>query len=148
MLAWEWRRLARWEIAAIALWAVVFVAMSPRFENHPLSAPVMAAAAFAVLQMKNLRVPKAITIVGLVSYSFYLLHQNIGYVLIRSIDGSIEFRIIATIAIVFAMAVTLYYTVERRWERVVQQFTERWLNAGARRIGVSSRTVTQGIRAW
>ena len=108
----------------------------------------MALAAFIVLQMKSLRVPKAITIIGLVSYSFYLLHQNIGYVLIRSLDGPIEFRIFATIAIVFAMAVALYYAVERRWERIVQKNVERWLSAGTRRIGVSQRTVTQGIRAW
>jgi len=148
LLAWEWRRLPRLEVAAIAFWAIVFVMMSPRFTHHPATAPLMALAAFIVLQLKSLRVPKAITMIGLVSYSFYLLHQNIGYVLIRSLDGPIEFRIFATIAIVFAMAVALYYAVERRWERIVQKNVERWLSAGTRRIGVSQRTVTQGIRAW
>jgi peptidoglycan/LPS O-acetylase OafA/YrhL len=132
LLAWEWRRLTRPEAAAIGMAALPLATMSPRFVDYPLAAMAIAVAAFLVLQLKQLRVAKPITLVGLVSYSFYLLHQNIGYVLIRNLDGPIEFRVLAAVAIVFAMAVAMYLLVERRWERAVRQHAEHLLTSGAK----------------
>lgn len=129
LLAWERRRLPYLETLAVAGCAVALSLTSARFTDFPWTAPIMGVLAFVVLQLKFLKVPGPITIIGLVSYSFYLLHQNIGYVLIRALPFSIEFRIAAATAIVLAMAFALYFTVERRWERRLQQIFERILGA-------------------
>jgi peptidoglycan/LPS O-acetylase OafA/YrhL len=114
---------------------------------------MIAAAGFAVLRMSWLKVPKAITFIGLISYSMYLLHQNIGYVFIRALPFGIEFRLAATFVIIAALAALLYWAVERRWERMVQRHSESLLALGRRSLRLPPRPILKPslpdeMRAW
>ncbi len=153
ILAWEWTRLSRSRALAIALCTCVLLSISPRFSDAPALGPMIAAAGFAVLRMSWLKVPKAITFIGLISYSMYLLHQNIGYVFIRALPFGIEFRLAATFVIIAALAALLYWAVERRWERMVQRHSESLLALGRRSLRLPPRPILKPslpdeMRAW
>jgi peptidoglycan/LPS O-acetylase OafA/YrhL len=153
ILAWEWTRLDRTQGYAMALITCVLLCISPRFSDAPVLGLMIGAAAFAVLRMSWLKVPKAITFIGLISYSLYLLHQNIGYVLIRALPFGIDFRLAAAFLIVTALAAFLYWAVERRWERAVQRHGESLLALGRRSLHLPPRPILKPslpdeMRAW
>jgi peptidoglycan/LPS O-acetylase OafA/YrhL len=58
----------------------------------------------------------ALVFLGTVSYPLYLLHQNIGYVVIRSLTAhgtAFPLAMLAAVALAFALAATVTYGVER-----------------------------------
>lgn len=153
ILAWEWTRLERPQALAMALITCILLFITPRFDDTPGFGLLLGAGAFAVLRMSWLKVPKAITFIGLISYSMYLLHQNIGYILIRELPFGIEFRLAAASLIITALAALLYWAVERRWERAVQRHSELLLGAGRRSLRLPPRPILKPslpdeMRAW
>lgn len=84
-----------------------------------ITAIVFAATQFPIPWLGN----KAFVFLGTVSYSFYLIHQNVGYVLIRfgyahGINGNLS--IVGAILLTFTLACALNFSVERpanRWLR-------------------------------
>jgi peptidoglycan/LPS O-acetylase OafA/YrhL len=153
ILAWEWTRLDRSQGCSMALITCILLFISPRFSDGPALGPIIGAGAFAVLRMSWLQIPKAITFVGLISYSLYLLHENIGYALIRALPFGIDFRLAAAFLIVTALAAFLYWAVERRWERMVQRHSESLLALGRRSLHLPPRPILKPslpdeMRAW
>lgn len=153
LLAWEWPRLSSAHRFWIGAATCLLLLATPRFDDYPGGGLLIGAAAFVVLRMDWLRVPKAITFVGLVSYSLYLLHQNIGYVIIRALPFGIELRIAIACFATLAFAAILYWTVERRWERLVQRHAEQFLARCRNSVRLQKRpifhpTLEEEMRAW
>jgi peptidoglycan/LPS O-acetylase OafA/YrhL len=153
ILAWEWTRLKTPQALSIALLAGGLILIDPRFNDGPLIGLFIAAGGFAILRMSWLKVPRPITFVGLVSYSLYLLHQNIGYLLIRAMPFGMTFRLIATCLIVIGLAAILYWGVERRWERLVQRRSEWLIGACRQSLRLPRRPILKPsfqdeMRAW
>ncbi|HET8750285.1 MAG TPA: acyltransferase [Sphingomicrobium sp.] len=153
ILAWEWPRLHRPHAFALAACTCILLLITPRFDDAWLLGLFLGIGAFVILRMSWLKVPKAITFIGLISYSMYLLHQNIGYILIRGLPFGIEFRLAAAFLIVASLAALLYWAVERRWERAVQRHSELLLGAGRRSLRLPPRPILKPslpdeMRAW
>lgn len=80
-------------------------------------AAVILLAGMAIIASRRLPVFSMLWPVGLVSYSWYLLHQNIGLLIIRALTGAGYGDAIAIGAAVlgtFALSVMLYFTFENR----------------------------------
>lgn len=80
-----------------------------------------------VLGWKTMRVPSAILFVGFVSYPLYLLHNNVGIVVIREtaqLIPSAHGRIALAIAISLALAAFLSFTIEHRFRKRLERFLE------------------------
>ncbi|MGZ2412023.1 peptidoglycan/LPS O-acetylase OafA/YrhL [Sphingomonas sp. F9_3S_D5_B_2] len=153
LLAWECRRIGTGPTILIASGGCFVQYISGRFADGPALGPIMALGGLLVLQMRWLRVPRPITYVGLVSYSLYLLHQNIGYLLIRTLPFGIHFRLLAAFLIVLALAGLMYAFVERRWERLMQRRIELLLSGGRQvaripRRSISHPSLSEEMRAW
>ena len=153
ILAWEWKRLEKPHALMIAALTAMFLFIDPRFSDGPLFGVLLAAGGFAVLRMGRLKVPRPITFVGLISYSLYLLHQNLGYVLIRALPFGITFRLIASCLIVIALGAISYFAVERRWERIVQRHSQLLIGACRRGLRLPHRPIlkpslSNEMRAW
>jgi peptidoglycan/LPS O-acetylase OafA/YrhL len=61
-------------------------------------------------------VQRPLVFLGAISYSLYLLHQNIGYVLLRGLyahGAPVPLALLATIAVIMALAAGLHFAVER-----------------------------------
>lgn len=153
ILAWEWTRLNRSHAYAIGILTGALLLMDPRFEDGHVFGVLLGAGAFAVLRMGRLKVPRPITFVGLVSYSLYLLHQNIGLLLIRAMPFGMTFRVIITCLIVIGLAALMYWGVERRWEKLVQRRSELLIGACRRSLRLPPRPILKPslpdeMRAW
>lgn len=120
LVAWESR--AGWEpkLVAAATIALVSLGVSPRFGGEPLLGSGIGVLVFLTLKGDNIRIPRFISYVGLISYSLYLFHQNIGLVIIRQTSEfgfSFGFRIFLACCITTALAVITFETIELRWRR-------------------------------
>jgi peptidoglycan/LPS O-acetylase OafA/YrhL len=127
--------------------------VSARVDEVPIIGLIIGAYGFAVLRMPWVKMPRWITFVGLISYSLYLLHQNIGYVLLRALPLPIEIRLPVVVAILIGLAALSYWAVERRWERATQRLAERALGLGRRSLRLPNRTIRhptleEEMRAW
>lgn len=121
-----------WTIGTLAAAAlgIALIASSSRFAGHQWIGVAIALFALAVFRMTWLRLPRAITFVGLVSYSLYLVHQNIGLSIIRALADSVpsyELRMLIATLAVFGIASAIYVTVELRWGRPLARLLERML---------------------
>jgi peptidoglycan/LPS O-acetylase OafA/YrhL len=77
-----------------------------------------------VLDWKTLRVPAPIIYTGFISYPLYLLHNNIGLVVIRETAQAIpsEYgRIALAIAVSLLLASFVSFTVEHRFRRWLER---------------------------
>ena len=84
-----------------------------------------------VLDWKTLWVPSPIVFVGFISYPLYLIHQNVGIVIIRQTAWDIpsEYgRIALAIAIVIALAALVSFTVEHRFRKMLERPIEAILS--------------------
>jgi peptidoglycan/LPS O-acetylase OafA/YrhL len=153
LLAWEWPRLKRPYALGVGVGTCLLLLISPRFAELAGIGVLVSGAGFLILRMRWLRIPRPITFIGLVSYSLYLLHQNLGYVIIRSLPGDVSLRILAAFLVVLASAALLYWAVERRWEQLVRQRAEHLIELGRRSLRLPHRriahpTITESVRTW
>ena len=77
MLAYEAPKLSKMSVALLCILSIGLVGSSPRFTEARRIGIGIAVLGYLVLQMRWLKVPKPITYVGLVSYSLYLIHDNL-----------------------------------------------------------------------
>lgn len=130
VIAYEWRSLPANRRYLLLLANMVLFLGSPRLEGAPFYATLVLGFGFCVLQMNQLRLPRALTFIGLVSYPLYLVHQNIGLVIIRELYSVIAapwLRVGLASALVLGLAVVLHYAVETRWQRSLTAQIERVL---------------------
>lgn len=130
LLAYEWRRLPIWNIVAVAFVIIVTTATSDRYAGQELDALLVLAFTFAVLQLRELRVPRPLIFIGLISYPLYLVHQNIGLIVIRglaeALPGMLPRQLIAFL-VVLLIAAAIHYSVESRWQRPLTKKIEETL---------------------
>lgn len=83
----------------------------------------LAALGMIGVQMRNVRIWRPITFIGLISYPLYLLHQNIGVAIIRSLAPWIPdplTRIILVTSTLIALAWLVSWSVEHRFRRRIE----------------------------
>jgi peptidoglycan/LPS O-acetylase OafA/YrhL len=154
LLAWEWPNLPNIERLPLAGAAIGLLILCDRFTGAQVLGPLIALFAFVVLRWTSLRMPREIAYVGLISYSLYLLHQNIGYVVIRALAPlPIETRLAVTVALLLAAASLSYHFVERRFEKAVLRWSEATLGRCRHALRIPYRdipaaAVDREIRAW
>lgn len=61
---------------------------------------------------------------GTISYSLYLLHQNIGYIIIRNIEG---YGFSSNIAIIFALMLSLL--MAHAAQKLIERPTQKWIKS-------------------
>lgn len=146
LIAWRWPQItSRWHALSYGALAVGLCAASSRFVGQAWLGGVIALAAFAALRAQWMRLPKAITAIGLVSYSLYIVHQNIGLIVIRETARWIpafEARMALAFAVVMALAIALYSQVETRWQKSLASIISAALTTALsplnrRRFGIS-----------
>lgn len=72
---------------------------------------------------------------GAMSYPLYLLHQNLGYMLLRALYARhvpTELGILVALILVVALAAGVHYGVERPMQTLTRGWRRRWLGAGQR----------------
>lgn len=120
LIAYESRERLSARMIAPVLLAITLLLVTPRYKDHLWLGLAIAAFASLVFRLERLRLPRAITFIGLISYSLYLVHQFIGLVIIRELAPAIPALlpriVIATLAVT-ALAAAMFYTVELRWQK-------------------------------
>ncbi len=140
MLLYRWQSTPHWlKLLAVVVFAGAschafgrnWVEYALLFALFPLSK--------IVLDWKSLWIPRPIVFVGFISYPLYLVHNNIGIVLIRQTAWDIpsEYaRIALAIALSLLLAAIISFTVEHRFRKAVERPIE-WFFALI--IGLPSR---------
>src|SRR5205085_1204295 len=88
---------------------------------------------FVILQLSWLKIPSLIVRVGLISYPLYVVHQNIGIIIIRELAPlvhPIAARIAIAIGFVLVLAQDLHNMVETRWQKSLAE----WLGCQLRHL--------------
>ena len=77
----------------------------------------------------NLGQAKWLGVVGSITYHLYLLHHNIGYVILQRLAGHVNrYLLLASLLGLFlGLAWLLHLMVERRYSKVLSQQLQRWL---------------------
>jgi peptidoglycan/LPS O-acetylase OafA/YrhL len=135
LLAYESSKVRKSLLAILLLLSLLLVGLSPRFAEAPWLGVAIAIFGYSALQMNWLRVPKPITYVGLVSYPLYLIHDNLGLILIRSLDVlDMSSRIIITVLASIALAAAINRTVEIRWQKPLASFFQSLIDGAWGRL--------------
>lgn len=148
LIAYEYRGKVTPGAIFASIVAIALLFVSPRYATLPWLGIAIAAGAVLAFRVTGVRLPRAVTFIGLISYSLYLVHQFIGMVIIRELAPAIPSlwpRIaIATITVTL-LAAGMFYTVELRWQKrlakVIEPIIERaigWLpraHRSLRRVG-------------
>ncbi|MDB5679729.1 acyltransferase [Sphingomonas bacterium] len=123
-----------------AVVALALLPTSPRYAGVIWLGPLIAVFAAIVFRLTWLRLPRAVTLIGLTSYSLYLVHQYVGLVIIRELAPvfpALFPRILIATAMTVALAIAMFYTIELRWQKSLAALIEP-IVAGA--IGWLPRT--------
>ncbi len=131
MLIYRWQSTPHWlKLLAIAVFAGAcysfgrdWVEFAILFALFPLSK--------LVLDWKSLWVPAPIVFIGFISYPLYLVHNNIGIVLIRQSAWDIpsEYtRIMLAIMLSLLLATIISLTVEHRFRKALERSIERFFS--------------------
>ena len=137
IIAFEWPRLSQRirttlvPVAAVLLWS------TPRSSDIEMIMLVTMAVSFCILRMPQLRFPKPVIFVGMFSYSLYLVHQNIGLVVIRELSTmipSFTLRVFVAVVTTSLLATLMYQLVETRWQRPLTVFLDRILSRTLRPV--------------
>ncbi|MBW8842453.1 MAG: acyltransferase [Sphingomonadales bacterium] len=120
LIAYEFRGRPTLGVIIASVVAIALLFASPRYASLPWLGIAIAGGAFLAFRMTWLRLPRAITFIGLISYSLYLVHQFIGMVIIRELAPAIPAlwpRIIIATAAVILLATGMFYAIELRWQK-------------------------------
>lgn len=131
ILAFEWPRLSRRSRTALIPVTALLLWSTPRSSDIETIMLATMAFSFCILRMPQLRFPKVVIFVGMFSYSLYLVHQNIGLMVIRELAPMIHsftLRVFVAIVITALLATLLYQLVETRWQRPLSIFLDRFLS--------------------
>ena len=128
IMAFEWPRLSLQSRAILVPVTALLLWSTPRSTDVEMIMLALMAFSFCILRMPQLRFPKAVIFVGMFSYSLYLLHQNIGLVVIRELAPMIPnlaLRVFLAMLVTVLLATLLYRLVETRWQRPLTAFLDR-----------------------
>jgi peptidoglycan/LPS O-acetylase OafA/YrhL len=154
ILAWEWDRLSKAERWPLAMVTIFLFMASPRFAGMVMVGPAIGLFGFAVLRWKSLKLPKGVTYIGLISYSLYLLHQFVGYAIIRNLAPlPIELRLAITFVAIVGASALSYHLIERGFEKWAIRHIEPLLGRCRHVLRIPYReiphaTLEAQIRAW
>jgi peptidoglycan/LPS O-acetylase OafA/YrhL len=132
LLTYQMREIPLSRALFYAAISLALTAISPRFADAPLIGIAIVCIAVVVLRSSWIRMPHAITYIGLISYSLYIVHQNIGYIVIRELYPvlpDVRLRILAATVFVVLLAAGLHHSVELRWSKLLAtrlSATLRW----------------------
>ncbi|QKD04351.1 acyltransferase family protein [Mesorhizobium loti] len=112
-------------VAVIKLWG-----------GSAFSAWVMALSILGVIgvQLRDIKIWRGVSYIGLISYPLYLLHQNVGVAVIRWLApwiGSPYLRIGTAFCIVVAVAAFVAWAVEHRFRRRIEIYAARLMSRTA-----------------
>jgi peptidoglycan/LPS O-acetylase OafA/YrhL len=126
MAAYEWNRLNWIRIATYGSVCAANTWFGAFDSTAKVILLMLLPAAVVVLRCSNLRIPTVLSFIGLISYPLYLVHQNIGCVVIQQTAGLIDsdyVRIALALATVVALATLLSVTVEHRLRPVFERLS-------------------------
>lgn len=131
-LNWSERAM---DISLFLAGLLVVNGMSPSFAVEIALVPL----AVYFMIFSRLRIPRFVLLIGLVSYPLYLLHQNVGFVVIREMADALPspyLRMLLAFSICLVLAVAITYGVERSWRPPM----ERTFLAGLNRLAAAVKT--------
>lgn len=145
MLIYKWDRTSNWtRLLAISVFGLVCCWPGTTWTESLISM-IMFPVCKMILDRKSLSFPAPIVFVGFISYPLYLLHQNVGVVVLRGTAGWIpsEYgRIALAIAVSLLLATAVSISVEHRFRKVIESWVERAFSiapapfAGLRRLSM------------
>lgn len=131
MLIYRWDSTPQWvKILAVPAYALCCIGAAETLTARAIMFFVLPLSKF-ILDWKSLRVPRPVVYIGFISYPLYLLHNNIGAVVIRETATAIPFeyaRIGLAIAVCVALAALVSVTVEHRFRKSFERPLERVLS--------------------
>ena len=86
------------------------------------------------VQLRDIKIWRSVSYIGLISYPLYLLHQNVGVAIIRWLApwiGSPYLRIGIAFCTVVAIAAFVAWTVEHRFRRRIEIYASRLMSRAA-----------------
>ena len=130
MLIYRWDSTPRWlKLIAVPAFAWACYAATTTWTERALLFALLPLSKFA-LDLKNLHVPKPLVFIGFISYPLYLLHNNVGLVVLRETALAIpsEYaRIALACAVSLLLATLVSLTVEHRFRKLIERPIERVL---------------------
>lgn len=126
VLAYDWRSLSRPVALLVLAVALALIAVGDRYAGIGLWAALLALLGTLATQWTSIRLPRALLWFGAVSYPLYLIHQNIGLVVIRE---ATLLRPLLALVVVLLLAQALHRLVEFRFQRCVAVTLERYLSS-------------------
>lgn len=117
ILAFEAQSHPRRQRLGLAAATLFLLAISPRFAEFPFAGVALTVAACVVLTAPAFHIPRWTAYFAAISYSLYLLHDNIGLVVIRELAPvvpDVGVRIAMAFATVVTLSVLMRELVERR----------------------------------
>ncbi len=130
MLIYRWDSTPRWlKLVAVPAFAWACYAATNTWTERALLFALLPISKFA-LGWQNLQVPKALVFIGFISYPLYLLHNNVGLVVLRETAPAISseyLRIALACAVSLLLATLVSLTVEHRFRKQLERPIERFL---------------------
>jgi peptidoglycan/LPS O-acetylase OafA/YrhL len=130
MLIYRWHSTAHWlKVLAVAAFAFTCWGIGQTWTEGVLFFALFPLSK-VVLDWKKLWVPAPIVFVGFISYPLYLVHNNVGVVVIRETAWDVPWeyaRIMLAIAASLLIATVVSLTVEHRFRKVLERPIERFL---------------------
>lgn len=127
---WEWRS---WSQRALLL-APAGIGLLISAYGNQMEALILLGCiigSILVIPMRNLTIPGPIRFIGLISYPLYLVHQNVGIIIIRELTTLDPYlRIMIASAVVIAIAAVIHYGIEWRFRPSFRRYirnTLAWL---------------------
>lgn len=120
MLFYRWQSTPLWlKLLAVPAYALCCIGATESTTGRLLMFALLPLCKF-MLDWKSLRVPRPVVFIGFISYPLYLLHNNIGVVVIRETAMLVPWncgRIALAIAVSIALAALVSVAVEHRFRR-------------------------------
>lgn len=130
LVAYAWDDQPRWLSAGLIAGALVIIAFTSRYDGVTILASVVAIVTTAATRLRNISLPYPVVWLGVASYPLYLVHQNIGLVVIRECTGvAPSLRVGLAVAASVALAGLLHRTVDLRYQKRLAAAFDRILSA-------------------
>lgn len=130
LLAYDWRSLSRPVGLSVLAIALALIAVGDRYTGIGLWAMLLALLGTLTTQWTSIRPPRALLWLGSISYPLYLIHQNVGIVVIREATLLPSLlRPLLAVVVVLLLSQALHWQVEFRFQRRFAMILERYLSS-------------------
>jgi len=118
IVAFSWKVQARWLSLVLVSEALALSFTSPEFKGVEVLGCIVGAGTMVLAMLTGMRVPRPVSWLGAVSYPLYLVHQNIGLLIIREMMSlSSSLRVLAACLGSIGLATLIHYSVEFRYQK-------------------------------